>query len=149
MITAEAVKSLREKTGASMLECKKALEKAGGDQTKALEILSKRGAEMADKKAEREIKAGLINAYVHFNQKIGVLFELGCETDFVARNETFKNLAHEICLHISAMNPQSNEELLNQPYVKNPEQTVQALINEAIGKLGENIKINRFARFEI
>ena len=149
MISVDAVKNLREKTGASIIECKKALEEAGGEEQKAIEILSKRGAAMAEKKAERQIKAGLVDSYIHANGKIGVLLELGCETDFVARNENFKNLAHELCLQISAMNPQSVEELLAQPFVKNPEQTAQDLINEAVGKLGENIKVVKFVRFEI
>ncbi len=149
MISAEKVKELRIKTGASMMECKKALEEAGGDQIRAEEILKDQGAIMAQKKAEREIKSGLIDAYIHANQKIGVLLELGCETDFVARNEIFKELAHDICLHISATNPQSIEELLAQPFIKNPEQTVRDLINSAISKIGENIKIGKFIRFAI
>lgn len=149
MITAENVKNLRDKTGASMIECKKALEEAAGDEPKALEILGKRGAAMAEKKAERQIKAGIVDSYIHSNGKIGVLLELGCETDFVARNENFKNLAHELCLQVSAVNPQGIEDLLAGPFIKNSEQTVQNLINEAIGKLGENIKIGRFTRFEL
>lgn len=149
MVTAESVKNLREKTGCSMIECKKALEQAEGDETKAVEILSVRGAQIAEKKAERQIKAGLIDSYIHSNGKVGVLLELGCETDFVAKNEIFKNLSHEICLQISALNPQDVEELLSQPYIKNPGQTIQSLINESIAKIGENIKVGRFARFEI
>ncbi|MBU1102363.1 translation elongation factor Ts [Patescibacteria group bacterium] len=149
MISAEAVKNLRAKTGASIIECKKALEEAEGEEQKALEILGRRGAAMAEKKAERQIKAGLVDSYIHTNGKIGVLLELGCETDFVARNENFKNLAHELCLQISATNPQNVEELLAQPFVKNPEQTAQDLTNEAVGKLGENIKVIKFVRFEI
>lgn len=149
MISAESVKNLRAKTGASMLECKNALAEAGGEEQKALEILSKRGVEIAAKKAERQIKAGIIDSYIHTNQKIGVLLELGCETDFVARNENFKNLAHELCLQISATNPQDLKELLAQPFIKNPNQTVQGLINETIAKLGENIKIGKFIRFAV
>lgn len=149
MVSAELVKKLREKTGASIIDCKKALEQAGEDEQKAFEFLSQRGAAMAEKKAEREIKAGLIDSYIHSNGKIGVLLELGCETDFVARNEVFKSLSHDLCLQISAMNPQNIEELLTQPFIKNPEQSAQDLINEAVGKLGENIKIGQFARFEI
>ena len=132
-----------------MVECKKALEQAQGDETKALDFLSESSARLAAKKSERQIKAGLIDAYIHANRKIGVLLEIGCETDFVARNEIFKNLAHEICLQISAMNPQSVEELLGQPFIKDPQKTVQNLINETVGKLGENIKVGRFTRFEI
>jgi elongation factor Ts len=149
MISAESVKQLRDKTGASMLECKKALEEAEGDETKAREILNRRGAALAQKKAEREIKAGVIDSYIHANQKIGVLLELGCETDFAARNEIFKGLAHDLCLHISAADPQNVEELLTQPFIKNPEQKVQDLINGAIGQIGENIKIGKFTRFAI
>lgn len=149
MISADAVKNLREKTGASMIDCKKALEEAQGEERKALEILGQRGAAIAEKKAERQIKAGLIDAYIHTNGKIGVLLELGCETDFVVRNENFKNLAHELCLQISAMNPQNEEEFLSQPFIKNPERSVQDLINGAIAKLGENIKVGKFIRFEL
>lgn len=149
MTTAEAVKQLREKTGASMIECKKALEEAGGDEARAQEILNKKGAEIAQKKAERQTKSGLIKSYIHSNQKIGVLLQMDCETDFVARNENFQALASEICLQIAAASPQSNEELLKQPFVKNPEKTIQDLINESIGKLGENIKIGKFVRFEL
>ncbi len=149
MISADAVKNLRAKTGASMIDCKKALEEAQGEEQKALEILGQRGAAIAEKKAERQIKAGLIDAYIHTNGKIGVLLELGCETDFVARNENFKNLAHELCLQISAMNPQNEGEFLSQPFIKNPERSVQDLINGAIAKLGENIKVGKFIRFEL
>lgn len=149
MSAIELVKKIREKTSASMMECKKALAEAGGDEQKALEILSRRGAEIAEKKAQREIKAGVVDSYIHANQKIGALLELGCETDFVARNENFKILAHELCLQVSAMNPPDIEGLLAQPFIKNSEQSVQDLINEYITKLGENIKVGRFIRFEI
>ncbi|MDD2753021.1 MAG: translation elongation factor Ts [Candidatus Portnoybacteria bacterium] len=149
MVLSEQVKKLREATGASMMDCKKALEEAQGDETRARELLSKRGAEMAEKKSERQTKSGIVNAYVHANQRIGVLLELYCETDFVARNENFKNLAHEICLHIAAVAPQSNEELLSQPFIKDPAKTVQNIITDAVGKLGENIKLGKFSRFEI
>lgn len=149
IITPEAIKNLREKTGCSMVECKKALEQAQGDEAKAVGFLSESSALLAAKKSERQIKAGLIDSYVHANQKIGVLLEIGCETDFVARNEIFKNLAHEICLQISAMDPQSVEELLSQPFIKDPQKTVQNIVNETVGKLGENIKVGRFIRFDI
>lgn len=149
MISAEAVKKLREKTGASMMECKNALEGSGGDEAAAEEILRKRGAEIADKKSERQTKSGLISSYLHSNQKIGVLLQLDCETDFVAKNEIFKELSHEICLHIAAVGPQNNEELLSQPFIKDPSKTVRDLIKETVGRLGENIKLNKFARFEL
>lgn len=146
MVLSEQIKKLRQETGASVMDCKKALEQAGGD---ARNFLAKRGAEIADKKAERQTKSGLVDAYIHANQKIGALLELYCETDFVARNENFKALAHEICLQIAAASPQNNEELLGQPCLKNPVKTIQDLINDSIGKLGENIKVGKFVRFEL
>ena len=132
-----------------MMECKKALEEANGNETAAEEILRKRGGEIAEKKSERQTKTGAIDAYVHANQKIGVLLQLDCESDFVARNENFKALSHDLCLHIAALNPNNNEDLLAQPFIKDPAKTVQNLINEAISKLGENIKLNKFTRFEL
>lgn len=149
MISADQIKKLREATGASMMDCKKALEEAGGDETKAREFLSKRGAEMAEKKSERQTNSGLVESYIHANQKMGALLELYCETDFVARNENFKALAHEICLQVAAVGAQTTEELLAQPYLKNPEKTIKDLITDTVGKLGENIKIGKFVRFEI
>lgn len=149
MITPEQIKKLREESGASVMDCKKALEQAAGDQAKAKEFLSKRGAEMAEKKAERKTNSGLIESYIHANGKIGVLLSLSCETDFVARNENFKALAHEICLQIAAVGAQTPEELFSQPYLKNPEKTIKDLIGDTVGKLGENIKIGQFIRFEI
>jgi len=143
------VKKLREKTGFSVIECKKALEGTGGDEAAAEEVLQKRGAEIAEKKSERQTKSGLISSYIHSNQKIGVLLQLDCETDFVAKNESFKELSHNICLHLAAVGAQNNEELLSQPFVMNPEKTIQDLINETVGRLGENIKLNRFVRFDL
>lgn len=149
MISKEQIKNLRDKTGISVMECKKALEEANGDEKRAEEILAEAGKMIAQKKSEREIKQGLIEAYIHSNNKIGVLLELGCETDFVAKNVEFKNLAHEIAMHIAAMNPQNLEELLSQPYIKDEQKTIQELVNETIAKLGENIKIGKFTRLEI
>ncbi|KKT76219.1 MAG: Elongation factor Ts [Parcubacteria group bacterium GW2011_GWF2_44_7] len=194
MIPANLVKELREKTGASMMECKKALEETGGDEIKAIEALRKRGTQIAAKKSERVIKAGLIEAYIHSNKRVGVLLELGCETDFVARNEAFQNLAHDIAMHIAAMNPRYlNAEdlepefvakekqiyleqykdsgkpanvieqiiegkiqklgqevcLLEQAFIKEPDKKIKDLIQEAVAKIGENIKIGRFTRYEI
>jgi elongation factor Ts len=149
MISTETVKKLREKTGFSVIECKKALEGTGGDEAAAEEILRKRGAEIAEKKSERQTKSGLISSYIHSNQKIGVLLQLDCETDFVAKNENFVELSHNICLHLAAVGAQSNEELLSQPFIKDPEKTIQNLINETVGRLGENIQLNRFVRFDL
>jgi elongation factor Ts len=145
----EQIKQFRQKTGFSIMECKRALEEAEGDEKKALEILEKKGAEKAAKKAEREAKQGLVEAYIHNNGKVGALLELNCETDFVARNEEFKNLAHDLAMHIAAMNPQDLEELLSQPFVKDEQKTIDDLIKEAIAKLGENIKIGKFVRLKI
>jgi len=106
MITAEQVKNLRDKTQASMTECKKALEESGGDFDKALEILRRRGKQIAEKRAAKDAKAGIITSYVHSNNRLGVLVELNCEPDFVARNESFSELAHDLAMHVAAMNPQ-------------------------------------------
>jgi elongation factor Ts len=149
MISAEQIKKLREETGISVIECKKALEQAGGDQAKALEILKEAGKEIAGKKSERETKQGIVESYIHSNGKIGVVLELNCETDFVGRNSQFKELAHEIAMHIAAMNPKDAEELLSQPFIKDEQKTIQELINETIAKLGENIKVGKFVRLEI
>jgi len=149
MISAEIVKQLREKTGASMMDCKKALEEASGDEVKATEALKQKNKLTAMKKSERTADQGLIESYVHANGKIGVLLEVKCETDFVAKNSEFKELAHEIAIHIAGMNSKDSETLLVEPFVKNPSTTVKDLIDAKVGKLGENIKIGRFIRFEL
>lgn len=149
MITAEQIQQLRQKTSFSIMECKRALEEAEGDQAKATKLLVKKGGEKAIKKAQREVKQGLIESYIHGNSKIGVILELNCETDFVARNEEFKSLAHDLAMHIAAIDPKNSKELLAQPFIKDEEKTVQDLINDIVGKLGENIKIGKFVRLEI
>lgn len=149
MIKANQVKQLREKTGASMMECKEALREAGGDEEGALAILRARGKEIALKKSEREAKQGIIESYIHSNSKVGVLLELNCETDFVARNKEFKELAHDIAMHIAGMDSKDEKGLLEEPFVKNPEITVKDLIDQKIAKLGENIKIGKFVRYEL
>lgn len=149
MIKAEQIKELRQKTNISVMECKKALEEAGGDQEKAIKILEKSGQEKAIKKATRQAKQGLLEAYIHNNGKVGVILELNCETDFVAKNEQFKVLAHDLAMHIAAMEPVNREVLLEQPFIKDEGKTVQDLINEQIAKLGENIKVGKFHRLEI
>ncbi|HAM95625.1 MAG: Elongation factor Ts [Candidatus Azambacteria bacterium GW2011_GWB2_46_37] len=193
-ISSEQVKQLRAQTGASIMDCNQALQESLGDFAKALEILKKKGALKAEKKAARTAEQGIIEAYVHSNGKIGVLVDLRCETDFVARNEEFKKLAHELALHVAAMNPSyvsrqdvpadileherklyldevaglgKPEKIMNeivegklgkhleaicfleQPYVKNPDETIDALIRSYIAKLGENIRVARFIRYEI
>lgn len=149
MITAEQIKQLREKTDAPISECRKALLEADGDFQKALEILSKNAKGVAQKKSDREIKEGAIESYIHANGKVGVLLELGCETDFVAKNMQFKTLAKEIAMQIAATDPKNEAELLAQPYIRESQKTIGDLINEHIAKFGENIKVGQFSRLAI
>ena len=149
MISAEQIKQLRQKTNISVMECKKALEKAEGNEEKALKILEKKGKQKAIKKSQREVEQGLIESYIHNNGQIGVILELNCETDFVAKNNQFKELAHDLTMHIAAMNPENTKELLSQIFIKDEQKTIKDLINESIAKLGENIKIKKFVRLEI
>ncbi|MDW8066343.1 MAG: translation elongation factor Ts [Aquificaceae bacterium] len=153
MITAEMVKALREMTGAGMLECKKALEEAGGDMEKAKEILRIKGLAKADKKAGRETKEGIIYAYVSENRKTGVILELNCETDFVAKNEHFVELALNLAKHIASVEKNTNlsgvgEDIANQPYYQDESMSVGDLIKSAIARIGENIQLRRFVRFD-
>ncbi|RME78330.1 MAG: translation elongation factor Ts [Planctomycetota bacterium] len=193
-IPASLVKELREKTGAGILDCKKALEECGGDVEKAVDFLRKKGLERADKKSSRTASEGIIHSYIHSNGKIGVMIELRCETDFVARTDDFKELANDLCLQIAASNPlalvpeelpqeivEKEKEiyreqlkdkpknkieqilegkmkkfykescLMHQPFIKDPKQklTIQDLIKNYIAKLGENIQIKRFTRYEL
>lgn len=191
-LSAKQVNELRQKTGAGLLECKKALTEAGGDIEKAETILRKKGVATAAKKAGRATSEGLIESYIHLGGKVGVLLEINCETDFVAKTDDFKALARDICLQIAAAMPLyvSREEvpseeierekeiaasqaagkpphavdkivegkldkyfagicLLEQPFVKNPDLTIRDLLNEKVSKLGENIVIRRFVRYQI
>ena len=194
MISIDQIKQLRQETGISVSECKKALEEANGDIEKAKIVLRKLGKELADKKSAREAGEGIIEAYIHPNKKVGVLLDLRCESDFVARSRDFQNLAHEICLQIAAMKPlyltsedipenfldgekkiyqeqlkdsgkpekiinqiiegklrkyKEKVSLLSQSWVKDESKTIKDLINDYIAKLGENITIKKFARYEI
>ncbi len=193
-ITAQLVKELREKTGVGMMDCKKALAESGGDMEKAVEFLRKKGLATAQKRAGRATSEGIVQSYIHMGGKIGVLVEVNCESDFVAKNEDFQGFAKNIAMHIAATNPvgiaaedvpadvvakemeiyrgQAQEMgkpekmldkiaegkmvkffkdncLLNQPYVRDPNLTIADLLNETIAKIGENISIRRFARFQI
>ena len=193
-ISAQAVKELRERTGAGMMECKGALTEAGGDMEAAIDLLRARGAAKAAKRAEREAREGAIGSYIHMGGKIGVLVEVNCETDFVARNEAFQSLVREIAMHVAAANPvairredfpaemvereravyreqmresgkpeqiwdkivdgkiekfYADQALLEQPFVKNPDQTVGQLITEVSAKTGEKIDVRRFTRFAL
>jgi len=143
------VKELRSLCGAGIGDCQKALRKTNGDIKKALAILRQQGQEIAVKKAEREVREGVVAAYVHANQKIGAMVALSCETDFVARTEEFKNLAYELAMQVAAMAPTSVEELLTQEYIRDPQIKVEELIAQAVGKIGENIKIKEFVRLEV
>lgn len=149
MITSRQIKELREKTGISVMACKKALEEAGGDMEKAISILRQEGIKIAEKKSERSLNAGIIESYIHSNKMIGVLLEARSETDFVARNEEFISFSHDIAMHIAASDPKDTAELLQQPYIKNPGVTVGDYLREMIQKFGENIEISRFVRYNV
>ena len=193
-ITSKMVKDLRDKTQAGMMDCKKALEKTDGDMEKAVDLLRQKGLAIAAKRAGRATSEGVIETYIHAGGKLGVMVELGCETDFVAKNDDFREFARDIAMHIAAANPIaiSREEvpaaviarekeiyiqqaidsgkpqaiaekmvtgkiekflaeiaLLEQKFVKNPDISIQDLLNALVGKIGENISIKRFARFQI
>ncbi len=193
-ITASMVKELREKTGAGMMDCKRALQETEGDLEQAVQYLRKKGIASAAKKAGRETRQGLVEAYIHPGSQVGVLVEVNCETDFVARTDEFKTFVRDVAMHIAASNPlvvqaedlddsileaereiyraQGESEgkppeivekivegriakfkkevaLLDQPFVKNPDETVGDLLKSKIGSLGENMAIRRFARFQI
>lgn len=193
-ITAELVKTLRERSGAGMMDCKKALVEADGDIDKAATILREKGIAKAAKRSGKETREGIIGSYVHPGDKLAVLVELNCETDFVARTDDFRDLAKNLAMHIAASNPVAvrredldednivkereiyrtqalNEGkpekivdkivdgklekyfaevcLLEQPYVKDTDKSVEEVVNEAIGKLGENISVSRFIRFRL
>ena len=143
------IKQLREETQASIADCRKALDESNGDYKKAQDWLRKRGAEIAEKKAERETSQGVIESYVHGNGKIGVIVALLCETDFVGRTDEFKKLAHEVAMQISAMAPNDVDTLMKQEYIRDNSKTIEDLIKEAIGKVGENIKVREFSRIEL
>ncbi|MED4602713.1 translation elongation factor Ts [Paenibacillus validus] len=193
-VSAAAVKELREKTGAGMLDCKKALEEANGDLTKASEILREKGLAAAAKKSDRIATEGMIESYIHAGGKIGVLVEVNSETDFVAKNDTFKTFVRDVALHIAASNPKylrrdevpqdaldkereilTNQALnegkpekivekivegrlakfyeeyclLEQPFIKDPDKTVEEVLKEKIATIGENLSIRRFVRYEL
>ena len=169
--TSEDIKELRELTSCGVMDCKKALEESAGDKKKAVEFLRKRGLELALKKENRVAKEGRVEAYIHHGSKIGVLLEVNCETDFVARNEDFAKFSKDVAMHIAALAPkyikkdsvpaeildkQADKEdfakqncLLSQPFVKDQSKTIHDYLNELIAKIGENIVISRFARFKV
>lgn len=193
-ITSQMVKDLRDKTAAGMMDCKKALADTNGDMEKAVDLLRQKGLAVAAKRAGRATSEGVIETYIHAGGKLGVMVELGCETDFVAKNDSFREFARDIAMHIAAASPVSitREDvpetvlarekeiyiqqaiesgkpaniaekmvggkiekflaeicLLEQKFVKNPDLSIQDLLNELVGKMGENITIKRFARFQV
>jgi len=169
--TADDIKRLREETSCGVIDCKKALEAAQGDFAKAKDLLRKRGLEMAAKKSDRAAKEGRVEAYIHNGNKIGVLVEINCETDFVARSDDFSKFTRDVALHIAASNPKYIKKedvpaellekeadkdayikancLLAQAYVKDPARSIQDLLNELVAKIGENIIVSRFNRFKV
>lgn len=149
MSSIEKLKQLREETGISMMECKKALEQAKGDIKRAKEILRKKGKDFAEKRVQRETGQGIVASYVHNDKRLGCLLDLRCESDFVARADDFQKLAKELCLQIAAMEPDKVADLLAQPWIKDEARSVKELIDEYVAKLGENIKVEKFVRYEI
>jgi len=144
----DLIKKLREETGAGIADCKEALKESGNDLEKAKIYLKQKGFEKGSSKGDREVKAGIVDVYSH-NGKVGVLVELLCETDFVARTDDFKTLAHELSLQIASMNPSSVEKLYKQEYIRDNALTIDQLIKQTSGKLGENIQVGRFERIAL
>lgn len=149
MITAEHVKELREKTGAGVVDCKQALQEAKGDFDRAVELLRKKGITNAAKKIGRSASEGLIYSYIHGEGRIGVLVEVNCETDFVARTEAFQSFVKNIAMHIAASQPLDEACLLEQPYIKDSDKKVSDLLKELIAQVGENCLIRRFVRYQL
>ena len=147
-ITTESVKELRDATGVSVMQCKKALEEAGGDREKALELLKAQSAAIAVKKGGRSLGAGTVASYIHGGDA-GALVVLSSETDFVGRNEEFKKLAYDIAMHVVAANPENNDELLAQPFIKDEGVTVKELIERFVQKFGERIEVGAFTRYSV
>ncbi len=147
--TAADVKKLREETGAGMMDCKKALDEAGGNYDQATEIVRARGLARAEKTADRETKEGYIATYVHSTGKTAALVEILCETDFVGRNEEFRTLAKDIAMQVVAMSPADVTELLAQDFIKDPAQTIEQMVKALSGKIGERFVINRFVRYAV
>lgn len=149
MASIEEIKALREETGLSIAQVRFALDEAGGDKNKALEILRKNASGIALKKGDRTLGAGTVAAYIHSGDTVGVIVELLCETDFVSKNPEFKTVAKEIAMHIAAMNPSDATELLEQPFIKDSSKTISDMINGTVQKFGERTEIGRFTRFSI
>ncbi|OGC60195.1 hypothetical protein A2890_00720 [candidate division WWE3 bacterium RIFCSPLOWO2_01_FULL_53_14] len=149
MPTIDQIKKLRDETQLPISDIRAALEESDGDEGAAKKILLEKSRERAEEKKSREAGDGMVFAYVHQGGKVGVMVDLRCETDFVARTEVFQNLGRELCLQIASMNPQSTEELLEQEYIREPEKKISDLVGEASGTLGEHVKIAQFIRYAI
>jgi elongation factor Ts len=147
--TAADIKALREESGAGMMDCKKALEESAGDMDKAREWIKQRGLAKAEKKADRETKEGYIAVYVHSNNKMAAMVEILCETDYVARNPEFQEMAKNVAMQVVSMNPASLEELLTQDFIKDPSMTMEELVKGLSGKIGEKFVVSRFMRYEV
>ncbi len=143
------IKKLREESGAGVMDCQKALTEAKGDYQKALALVKKRGLAKAEKKANRETKEGYVASYVHATGKIAALVEILCETDFVARNEELRQLGKDLAMQVVAMNPASIDELLAQEFIKDSSVTIENLVKEKSGKLGEKLVLHQFKRLEV
>ena len=148
-ISADAVKELRDKTGISVMECKKALIEAEGNMDKAIELLKARSAVMAAKKSDREFGAGLVVSYIHSTGQVGALLVLVSETDFVSKNEEFAALGRDIAMHVTAMRPDSIETLLTQAFIKDDSKTIQELLSAATQKFGERVEIKDLSCFSV
>lgn len=148
-ITADIIRKLREESGAPVMRVKKVLEELEGDEKKALEILKKEGFEKAAKRAERETSQGFVASYMHHSGKIGVMVEMLCETDFVARNDLFVQLGKDVAMQVASLNPKNEKELMDQDFIKDPKKKISDLVKEVIAKTGENIRLGKFVRIEL
>ena len=168
MVTVDMIKSLREKTGAGIMDCKRALEEAKGDGEHAMELLRGKGLADAAKRAGKETREGIVEAYIHTGSRLGALVEVSCETDFVARTTELKELAHDLAMQVAAMpsttyidqaeaeeadeddsRPLEEISLLDQSFIKDPSRTVRDVVQDTVAKVGENVRVRRFARFAL
>ena len=148
-ITMDDIKALREKTRAGVMDAKKALEESDGDMKKAEAWIKAKGILRAEKKADREAKAGMIGSYVHMGSRVAAMVELNCETDFVEKTDDFIDLAKELAMQVASMDPKDVAELLAQPYIRDPKTTIEGLVKGVAGKVGENVVVSRMVRFEV
>ncbi|HEB13841.1 MAG TPA: translation elongation factor Ts [candidate division WWE3 bacterium] len=148
-VTTEQIKKLREETQAPVMAIKNALKETGGDEEAAKEILREKALARAEKKQDREATDGMVFSYIHLGGKVGVLLDLRCETDFVARTEDFQKLGRELALQIASMDPERVEDLLEQDYIREPDKKISEVVKEVAGTVGENIKVERFTRYAL